>query len=166
MKSRSMLLLSHVLLLVFSISLSAMDFVIKQDVSLNSISQLHKAASKGNVELLKQVLASGECAFINEQNIFGNTPLLIAAKRGHQDCALILMAHDADVTLSNIKGRTVLHFARKLRLLKVIDALLDEFDSATTKLLIDELASRRVDSQVSSRQLLALDCAKQGCLRF
>ena len=130
----------------------------------------HNSIKQQQREILscsEENLSSGGLAFVNGQDAFGDTPLLVAAKRGHQDCVLVLMNYGADAALTNRKGRTVFYYAPKLEMLRVIDVLFEVLGSDDVKVVMDELAGKRLDSHREAlRQLLALECARQGCSKM
>ena len=67
------------------------------------------AASVGNIEAVKQHLASG--SDVNVKDKFGSTPLSNAAYYGHKEVAELLIAEGADVNAKDIDGLTALDHA-------------------------------------------------------
>ena len=67
------------------------------------------AASKGNIEAVKQHLAVG--ADVNAKNRYGSTPLHRAAYAGHKEIAELLIAEGADVNAKDEDGETPLDWA-------------------------------------------------------
>jgi ankyrin repeat protein len=61
---------------------------------------LINAASAGQIETVKQLLANG--AHPDSQNIYGYTPLLSALSRGHLTVAYALIQRGANVHLSSV----------------------------------------------------------------
>jgi len=78
---------------------------------------IHDAAREGNIEAVKQHLATG--TDVNARNGDGSTPLLGAARKGHKEIAELLIANGADVNakveyaigVESIEGWTPLHVA-------------------------------------------------------
>ena len=69
---------------------------------------IHKAANEGNIEAVKQHLASG--ADVNAKTDEGFTPLHFAANEGHKEIAELLIANSAEVNAKDDDERTPLHF--------------------------------------------------------
>jgi len=67
------------------------------------------AARTGNIEAVKQHLASG--MDVNENYGNGETPLFTAAAWGHKEIVELLIAAGADVNAKNHRGVTPLHMA-------------------------------------------------------
>ncbi len=70
---------------------------------------LHKAASAGDVERVKELLKKG--ANPNTKDIDGQTPLHMAASGGHFDVVKLLLEHGADPNVQDKDGATPLHKA-------------------------------------------------------
>ena len=68
--------------------------------------ELRLAASKGNIETVKQLLAAGRD--VNAKNNKGETPLHGAAKEGHKEIAELLITKGADVNARDEYGYTPL----------------------------------------------------------
>ena len=68
---------------------------------------IHVAAREGNIEAVKQHLASG--ADVNVKDKVGGTPLHLAAFNGHKEIVELLIANGADVNARNKYGWTPLH---------------------------------------------------------
>ena len=94
----------------------------------------HCAAWQGNKEMLLAVLDAG-CNVNSAKKIdhslgvdhsSGETPLMVAAERGHRDCVQLLLQRGANARASTYFGRTVAHCAAecgdKETLLAVLDA--------------------------------------------
>ena len=73
---------------------------------------IHQAATTSNEELV-QLLLSQKNISINELNFYGETPLMIAVKNGHQNIVNILLKAGADPNIKNNKGQTAAFFAEK-----------------------------------------------------
>jgi ankyrin repeat protein len=70
-------------------------------------SALLNAVDEGNIEAVKQQLASG--ANINAKNIEGETPLLLASYNGSKDIIELLINKGADLNVRGFTGSTPLH---------------------------------------------------------
>ena len=71
---------------------------------------LHKACKKGDIEAVKQHLATG--ADVNAGGVFGTTtPLYLAAGEGHKEIVELLIAKGANVNTKTDEGSTPLHSA-------------------------------------------------------
>ena len=74
-----------------------------QDISI------HRAASKGNIEAVKQHLATG--TDVNAKDNIGMTPLHEAVRYGRKEIAELLIAGGADLNAKDKHGKTPLHHA-------------------------------------------------------
>jgi ankyrin repeat protein len=72
---------------------------------------IHDAAKEGNIEAVKQHLASG--ADVNAKDKNGFTPLHLAAMQGQKEVAELLIANGADVNAKGDGGRTPLDWSHK-----------------------------------------------------
>jgi ankyrin repeat protein len=70
---------------------------------------IHDAATNGNIEVVKQHLASGTDVDVKDEE--GATPLHYAASKGHKEIAKLLIAEGAGVNMKMQGGFTPLHFA-------------------------------------------------------
>ena len=70
---------------------------------------IHEATTYGNIEAVKQHLASG--VNVNAKGSVGWTPLHKAAKEGHKEVAELLITKGADVNAKDNNGETPLHLA-------------------------------------------------------
>ena len=71
---------------------------------------IHKAVAFGNIEAVKQHLATG--TDVNAKDLTGFAPLVFAASIGHKEIAKLLIAKGADVNVKN-SGKTPLDWAIK-----------------------------------------------------
>jgi len=67
---------------------------------------IHDAASKGDIEAVKQHIAAG--TDVNAKGIVGETPLHYAAQAGQKEIVELLIAKDADVNAKMNNGMTPL----------------------------------------------------------
>ncbi len=72
---------------------------------------IHDAAREGNIEAVKQHLATG--TDVNTKNNRGKTSLHRAAEKGHKEIAELLIAAGADVNAKDNNGETPLDLANK-----------------------------------------------------
>ena len=70
---------------------------------------IHEAATKGNIEVVKQHLAAGTNVNGSSTKLGGFTPLHFAAGLGRKEIAEILTAEGADVNAKGDEGMTPLH---------------------------------------------------------
>jgi ankyrin repeat protein len=64
-------------------------------ISNGLASPIHDAALTGDIELMKMLIANG--ADVDERDVHGYTPLILAIQEGHTDIAKTLITHGADV---------------------------------------------------------------------
>jgi ankyrin repeat protein len=74
--------------------------------SISPATYLHKAAEKGDIQEIKEVLSKG--ANVNALDGSGLTPLMYASYRGFKDAAELLIQSGADVNFKNRQGETAL----------------------------------------------------------
>ena len=79
------------------------------DSHLASEPPLHRAAYKGDVETIKELIQQGES--VHSLNSEGATPLHWAAFKGKPEAAKLLLRYGADVNARTKKGSTPLRLA-------------------------------------------------------
>jgi len=70
---------------------------------------IHYAARQGSIDAMKSMLDAG--VDINEGDVDGNTPLLLAILNNHYDLAQVLIDKGADINKANRDGRAPLYTA-------------------------------------------------------
>ena len=75
-------------------------------ISIHEAAWIHEAALNGNIEAIKQHLATG--TDVNAKAYLGMTPLHLAALVGHKEIAELLIAEGADVNAKDDVGDTPL----------------------------------------------------------
>ncbi len=105
---------------------------------------IHDAASVGSIAVLAKLLELGEDIDVrtiqytvltfptNTYPGFGQetvirenlTPLMCAAKRGHEDAVLYLLSKGANPTLLDASGKTVLHYCLEHNLVRAVNRIL------------------------------------------
>ncbi|XP_054156102.1 26S proteasome non-ATPase regulatory subunit 10-like [Oppia nitens] len=86
-------------------------------------SPIHWAASDGNKELVRKLIADG--ADIDATDEMGWTPLMIACSAGHYDIVQTLVEHKADINAVNSTGQSALHYAASKDRLDIAKYLID-----------------------------------------
>ena len=71
---------------------------------------IHDAAEKGDIAKVKSLLAE-KSERVSAKNRYGETPLHMAAFRGHKDIVELLIAKGANVNAKEKNSATALHFA-------------------------------------------------------
>lgn len=74
-------------------------------------SPLHYAATRGNIEIMRMLLARE--AYVDAQAPNWATPLMYAAQFGSEDAVRLLLRNDADVWIRDTRGETALEYARR-----------------------------------------------------
>ena len=74
----------------------------------NGCTSLHKACENGHASVVRMV---GKYASVLATTRNGDTPLHIAAARGHKECVDALLQLNAPIMLGNADGKTALHIA-------------------------------------------------------
>lgn len=92
---------------------------------------LHEAVVQGNLEAVKGHIAAG--TDINFPDVFGSTPLIIAATFGHTDIALALIDAGAELDIQNKDGSTALITAAFFCRKEIVEALLEKGADKTIK---------------------------------
>ena len=88
-------------------SFFAFIFFITTAVAERGENNLHHAADKGDLTVVKRLVGSGTPVDIRDQ--YEYTPLYYAARMGHEDVAVYLLDRGADVNAQGKNGRTPLH---------------------------------------------------------
>ncbi|KAJ3610520.1 hypothetical protein NHX12_022612 [Muraenolepis orangiensis] len=86
---------------------------------------LHKAASKGHVEVIKRLLEAGAAgAKITCRDKLRSTPLHVAVRTGHYECAEHLIHCGTDINARDWDGDTPMHDAVRINRFKMIKLLM------------------------------------------
>jgi len=91
---------------------------------------LHFAAARGKLEVLMQLIKHG--SDINAQDDDDYTPLMLAAKEGHDEACRLLLLAGADTSISTSQGETAITLAKQAA------------SSKTEKVIMDHLAKKFV----------------------
>ena len=92
---------------------------------------LRKAAKEGNIEAVKQHLATG--ADVNAKNKVGQTPLYRAALYSQKEIVELLIAGGANVNAKDMNGMTPLHRAAHEGYKEIVKLLIDEGTDVNAK---------------------------------
>lgn len=84
---------------------------------------LHEAALQGNVDVIRQHIKAG--SDLNEKDMYGSAPLIIAVTFGKTDAARALIEAGADMTITNNEGLNPLHLAAFFCRTEIVKALLE-----------------------------------------
>lgn len=68
---------------------------------LRKLYPLHYAVFENNISYLKELLESSENEKINQLDIHGRSPIMLATVLNHIDCAELLLKHGADANTQN-----------------------------------------------------------------
>lgn len=99
----------------------------------SSASTLHKAAKYGNAELIIKLIQEG--SNINQPNLEGQTPLMLAAQADHNALAVtkLLLTQGAQVNEVDQYGNTALIYAAQAGDLSVVKELIEHGADAAIK---------------------------------
>lgn len=91
-------------------------------VLLDENSPLHFVTYRGNLQLVKLLLAHG--VNINGKNEVGVTSLILAAKAGNNDITKILIEQGADVNAHDNYDQSTLAYASELGFTEIVEQLI------------------------------------------
>ena len=97
-------------------------------------SSIHAAALEGNIEAVKQHLASG--ADVNTKDSIGTTPLFLAVIKGQKETVELLIAEGADVNAKHMGGWTPLHRASGNGHKEIVELLIDKGADVNAKIAL------------------------------
>jgi excisionase family DNA binding protein len=116
--------------------------------AVGEISDLMRAASKGDIVLVQGLLANGIEA--NARDMFGNTALIFAAGGGHIDVVQLLLDRGADVEASNHINVTALKVAMSkghVRIIQLSENIIAKRQQTEGAILAeDHLAEAHLDT--------------------
>ena len=92
---------------------------------------LHLAALQGRVDAIQQHIKAG--SDLNEKDVYGSTPLIIAVTFDKTEVARALIEAGADLTITNNEGATPLHIAAFFCRTEIVKALLEKGADKKTK---------------------------------
>ena len=84
----------------------------------------HMAALQGDIDAIRQHIQAG--SDLNEKDMFGSTPLIVAVTFGKTEVARALIEAGADMNIRNNDGSTPLHIAAFFCRTEIVKALLDK----------------------------------------
>ncbi len=84
---------------------------------------LHAAALQGSIDVIRQHIKAG--SELNEKDVYGSTPLIIAATFDKTEVARALIEAGADMAITSNDGSTPLHIAAFLCRTEIVKALLE-----------------------------------------
>ncbi|XP_048244191.1 serine/threonine-protein phosphatase 6 regulatory ankyrin repeat subunit C-like isoform X2 [Haliotis rufescens] len=92
---------------------SVFDLLVSNQADLTLVNTdghglLHIACQGGNTAIVQHVLSPSN---INSRGMHGHTPVMVAAVSGHKSVFEFLMSNQADLTLLDTSGHSLLHFA-------------------------------------------------------
>lgn len=84
---------------------------------------LHRAASKGNLEIVRLLIEGEQPLSINARDVYGCTPLHLACEEDRQDVAKLIVQNGGDLETKNRDGLTPLdlctmHLRKALEIIK------------------------------------------------
>jgi len=88
-----------------------------------------------------------------KDNVFGNTPLMHAARAGSLSCVKFLLSKGANVNARNKKGKTALMIACSAMQPYIVSALLESFADLEVE-----------DNEANTAAICAIDCDDNLCL--
>lgn len=121
---------------------------------------LHIAAERGHVGVLQALLqhikarfsSQAAAALVDAGDFGGWSPLIAAARTGHQDCVVQLLSAGADPCVTDSLGRTALHTAAESGHLGLVQVLLQH--QSTTGTMLNR------DSRIGTPLMLAAAAGK------
>lgn len=77
---------------------------------MQQTSPLFDAVLRGDEEAVQSLLRGG-AVDVNARNVYGQTPLMVAAQRGARSIAWSLLVHGAETKLRSNSGRSAFQYA-------------------------------------------------------
>ncbi len=125
-----------------------------------SMNPLCVAINNGHDEVA-QLLLGVEGVDVNIGNQLGNTPLHIAAMKGNEKMARLLLEKDADPNIKNLSGDTPLQIAEMIENSKVFMLQKDTNSVLLVKKGVKELLSQHVKNNKPSSSVDKIDVSVQ-----
>jgi len=131
----------------------------KKGVDINSLDDklkynaLHQASLNNKVECGEYLISKG--SNIEAVDKFGNTALILAARKGHAAFVNLLLKNSANINAINLKGNTALHAAVKANNPETLDTLL-----TASNIIIDISNSKGETAIIMSIRLNFDKCSK------
>lgn len=94
------------------------------EVCHEGMSSLHCAVISGDEDILTTIPAHGGFQQSNDNDYFGNTPLILAVKSNNSNAVKSLMMH-SDLRIRNRKGKSALDYALKRKSLALINTFVE-----------------------------------------
>lgn len=77
-------------------------------MDIRGATPLHRAASKGNLGIVKMLLEYNDKLKVNVRDAYGNTPLHLACEEDRQEEAKLLVQNGASLDIKNKEEKTPL----------------------------------------------------------
>ena len=130
----------------FNAEVAAANRLIDKGAEINrpGWTALHYAAASGSVPIIRKLLE--RAAYIDAESPNKTTPLMMAARAGHEKVVVLLLEEGADVLLKNELGLDAIDFAKSQERTAIVRIL----ERWQTKLLGSPQKAENVESSVKS----------------
>ncbi|MFC2086333.1 ankyrin repeat domain-containing protein [Bacteroidota bacterium] len=102
-----------------------------QQTPIAPVMDIHTAAFMGKLGIVQQHILAG--TDLNKKDMYGSSPLIIAATFGKTEIAKALITGGADLNLKNNEGSTPLHIAAFFCRAEIVEVLLNNGADKTLK---------------------------------
>jgi len=159
---------------IFSGNIEVVKYLFLQDadpkVAYKGMTVLHAAAVCGSEAVMQLVLSTeyGLRGLIDDKDDNGNTPLIIASKKGFSGIVKVLLDAGADVRVRKVSGKDAFHYALKGRYLRVVDLCMQRASKKGWKWLIENHLAHWIafdQGETASKGLLFKACS-EGCVNL